>query len=243
MAVLLNCFDKILLALDAKNISKNLPFLAAIGVGCVCGIFLFSKFITGLFNNHETYIYYCFIGIIIGCLPMIYKRAKYKKVKARNIPVFFFGLSFMIFLSASEGGADLSHTLENIGQGSPAYYCWLFFATAVGAAVVILPGISGAVILLLLGVYKTAIEAISTLYLPVLLPVAAGALTGLVIGVTVLKKMLRFHPQALYFAILGLIIGSIFMLFPGFTRSKEGFLCVGLAALFMSASYWFSRKA
>ena len=238
----MNVFDKILEALDVKNIFKNLPFLVSLGLGCVSGIFLFSKVVAGLLNSFVVYIDYCFIGIIIGCLPMIYKRAKHEKVKYHNIPVFLIGFSFMIFLAITGSGAGLSNTLEQIDTGSPAYYMWLFFAAATGAAVVILPGISGAVILILFGVYRIALEAISSLYLPVLLPVAAGALTGGIVGIVVLKKMLRFHHQALYFAILGLIVGSIFTIFPGFTMGKEGVLCIVLVILFASVSYFLSRK-
>jgi len=243
MAVALNIFDKILMALDVKNISQNLLFLVSLGLGCMCGIFLFSKVVAGLLNTFVIYIDYCFIGIIIGCLPMIYKRAKHEKVKYRNIPIFLIGLSFMIFLAISGSKTGLSNTLEQIDTRSPVYYLWLFFAAATGAAVVILPGISGAVILILFGVYRVALEAISSLYLPVLIPVAAGALAGGVIGIVVLKKMLRFHHQTLYFAMLGLIIGSIFTIFPGFTWGKEGALCIILAIFFASVSYFLSRKA
>jgi len=243
VAVLLNVFDKILLALDRKNIPANLPFLLTLVTGGAVGVFLFSKFITALLYSYETYIYYCFIGIIIGCLPVIYKRARYNKVKLKNISVFFIGLSFMIFLAAAGGGAGLYHTLTQIGTASPVYYLWLFFAMCVSAAVIILPGVSGAVILLLFGVYPIAMEVISTLHLPLLSLMAAGALTGGVMGILVLKKMLKSHPQALYFAILGLIIGSIFSIYPGFTMNHEGILCVILAIVFMFASYAFSRKA
>ena len=244
MAVVLNIFDKILLALDVKNIHKNLLFLVPLGFGCLCGIFLFSKVVTGLLNSFDVYIDYCFIGIIIGCLPMIYKRAKDKKVKYRNIPIFLIGFSFMIFLMVVAGsGAGLSHAFKQVAPGSPVYYLWLFFAAATGAAVVILPGISGAVILILFGIYRVALGAISSFYLPVLFPVAAGVLTGGVIGIVVLKKMLKSHPQTLYFAILGLIVGSIFSIFPGFTWGKEGAICIILAIFFASGSYFLSRKA
>ena len=174
---------------------------------------------------------------------MIYKRAKYEKVKYRNIPIFLTALSFMIFLTVSGGGTGLSHTLEQIDPSSPAYYFWLFFGTAAGAAVVIMPGISGAVILLLVGVYPIALESVSALYIPSLLPIAAGAITGCVIGIIVLKKMLRFHPQALYFAILGLITGSFFTIFPGFIWGAEGALCILLTVIFAVISYLFSKNS
>jgi len=243
MAVLLNIFDKILLAIDIKKFPQNFPFLFALASGCVTGVFLFSKFMTGLLSLYEIYIDYCFIGMIAGCIPMIYRRAKYEKVKPRNIFIFFITFSFMGFLTLIGSGNRFSDVPELLDPGSPVFYLWLFFAAAIGGIVMILPGVSGTIILLIFGVYAVILEAIPAFYFPVLLPVATGMLAGGAFGIIFIKKMLRFHPQTLYFAILGLIVGSFFTIYPGFIWGAHGFLCIFLAVLFAFSSYALSRKA
>ena len=55
--------------------------------------------------------------------------------------------------------------------------------------------------------------------------------------------MLRFHPQALYFGILGLMIGSIVIIWPGFTFDTQGLIAViGLAVFTLTAYLLSSRK-
>lgn len=243
MAVLLNIFDKILLALDLKNFKRNLPFLALLGLGALGGVFLFSKFMSGLLDAYEMYINYCFIGMIIGCIPMIYKRAKYEKIKKRNISVFFVTLFFMIIIAVTGGQGDSNLTLEQLGSVTPAVCLWLFFAGAAGAVLAILPGISGTIILVIFGAYTVMLESVASFYFPVLAPLAAGMLTGCIAGIINLKKMLNSHPQALYCGILGLIIGSVFTIYPGFEKGINGALSILLMAAFVIITYLFSKKA
>jgi len=242
MAVLLNIFDRIMLALGLKNLRENLSFLVTLGFGALCGVFILSKFMTSLLDTYEMYINYCFIGMIIGCIPMIYRRAKYEKIKKRNIAVFFAALCLMIFIAFKGGGNDFILTMPEAGHISPGVFMWLFLSAAVSAVIAILPGISGTIILLLFGTYTIILEAVSTFYFPVLIPVISGILAGGVVGVIIIKKMLNFHPQALYCGILGLIIGSIFNIYPGFSPDKEGELSVILMAAFLVITYIFSKK-
>lgn len=242
MAVLLNIFDKILLALSLKNLRGNFTFLAVLVIGAMCGVFFFSKFMTGLLDSYEVHIKYCFIGMIIGSVPMIYKRARYEKIKKRNVLVFLAALCFIIAIAVSSVGDRLNQTLEQIGPVTPAVFFWIFFAGAIGAVFAILPGISGTIMLVIFGVYTAAIEAVSTFYFPVLAPLAAGVIAGGIAGIAILKKMLGFHPQALYCGILGLIIGSIFTIYPGFDRGLNGALSILLMATFAAITYLFSKR-
>jgi len=242
MAVLLNIFDRIMLALGLKNLRANLSFLATLGFGALCGIFFLSKFMTRLLNTYEMYINYCFIGMIIGCVPMIYRRAKYEKIKKRNAAVFFIALCLMVFIAVNGGGDHFIQMTPEIGRISPALFLWLFLSAAASAVIAILPGISGTLILLLFGTYTVTLEAVSTFYFPILAPVAVGILTGGIAGVIIIKKMLNFHPQALYCGILGLIIGSVFTIYPGFSPGKEGALSIVLMTAFVMITYLFSKK-
>lgn len=243
MAVILNVYDKILFAISLKNIKTNLKFLIPLALGAGIGIILFSKLMILLFSNHEALLNFCFIGIIIGSIPMIYKRARFEKVKNRSIVIFIFSLFFMLFLFFLGQGDISNKTISEVGGMNTSVFLWLFFSSTIGAMAMILPGISGSFMLLLLGTYTMTIEAISQLDFIILIPIFLGILLGCFIGVKSIKKMLRFHPQALYFGILGLVIGSIFIIYPGFVGNNEDIVSILLLCFFCLLTSWFSRKA
>ena len=214
-----------------------------LAAGCGAGVFAFSKLMVTLLERYEMALSFCFIGLILGSIPMIYRRARYAQVKGRNLAVFFLCLAFMLTITILGGGELSNRTLAQMGGMSLPLALWLAASAAVSVVGMILPGISGSFVMLLLGVYAVALEAVANLNLPVLLPLCAGGLLGGVIGVKFIKNMLRFHPQALYFAILGLITGSIFTIWPGWTAGPEGFLSLALAVCFASLAYFFSRRS
>jgi len=242
-AVLLNIYDKILYSVSLVDFKKNLAFLAPLALGGACGIFSFSRLMTFLLARYEMAMYFCFIGIIAGCVPMIYRRARYDKIKLRNAAVFAASFAFMAALAFIDKGAIANKTLAQFGGMSLALSTRLFVAALVSTVAMLLPGISGSLAMLLFGVYTVAIEAVSTFNFTVVAIVCAGALCGGLLGVKLIKTMLRFHPQALYCSILGLIIGSIFTIYPGFTADAKG----ALSMLFMIASagltFLFSKRA
>lgn len=243
MAVILNVYDKILLALSREKLKQNITFLGVLGVGVLIGIFTFSKAITYLFENYYMATNFCFIGLVIGSLPMLYKKAKFNGVQKKNWIPFAFALFFMAALAiiklmpgASDGVFSVNQLtmLPKLG--------WLFISAFISTIGMILPGISGSFIMLLLGVYTLTLKAISTFDLIILIPVGLGVLTGGVAGVKLVKTLLRDHPQALYFTIMGLMIGSIFLIFPGFELSFQGAMASLGLLICASASYLFSRK-
>jgi putative membrane protein len=79
----------------------------------------------------------------------------------------------------------------------------------------IIPGISGAFLLLVLGLYVTVIKAVSDFNIPLLFPVALGAVIGLILGAALVRYLLAKAPRQTYGAVLGLVAGSIIILYPG----------------------------
>ncbi|MGI6727179.1 MAG: DUF368 domain-containing protein [Anaerovoracaceae bacterium] len=242
MAVILNIYDDILYAISWKNFKRHASFLGLLGAGCIVGILLFSHTVTFLLQNYEMPVYYCFMGLVLGSIPMIYKRARHEKVKPRNFIIFILSLSFMLFITLIDQGTITGNTLEVTDNPGFRLYLWLFVAAVISTIAMILPGISGSLIMLLLGAYTITLEAISEMDLLTLLPVGLGVLLGGFLGLKFVKTLLRFHPQALYFGILGLIIGSLFTIYPGYPAGAEGALCLILTAFFAVVAYFFSVK-
>lgn len=242
MAVILNIYDKILYAVSLKNIKEHLMFLIPLALGALSGIFALSNVIVSLMDTHAMLLNFCFIGLIIGSLPSIYRRARDNKSKPRNIVLCILAFAFMAFISMLNQSDITNKTLEDMGGFSPILCIYLIVTVCISTIAMILPGISGSLIMLLFGVYTIVMGAIADLNLLLLVPIGIGVLSGLFIGIKIIKKMLRTHPQALYFIILGLVAGSIFAIFPGFTANLEGIFSLIGMVIFGAAAYFLSSR-
>lgn len=90
----------------------------------------------------------------------------------------------------------------------------MFVGLAIAAIAMIIPGISGSFIMLALGIYSTVIGAIDSFNIYLLIPGALGAIVGLLCGAKLVRILMTKIPSQTYGIIFGLIIGSIFVIFP-----------------------------
>jgi len=65
---------------------------------------------------------------------------------------------------------------------------------------------------------------------------------GVIAGIALTKKLLESYSQTLYFAIMGFIAGSLFIIYPGFSADLDGVLSVLFALLSAYFAYWLSNK-
>ncbi|MFC1655163.1 DUF368 domain-containing protein, partial [Myxococcota bacterium] len=97
----------------------------------------------------------------------------------------------------------------------------LFLSGVVAISAMILPGISGSFVLMVMGEYRTVLEAINTMDIPKLSVFALGCLVGIVAFVRLLNFLLkRYHSVTMAF-LIGLILGSLWVLWP-FKEVAEG---------------------
>ena len=107
----------------------------------------------------------------------------------------------------------------------------------ISASAMIMPGISGSFILLLLGAYWVVIKSLSgfisvllsegfsnemNTYLAILLSLGIGIIIGILSFAKVMSWALKKYPAVTMYAILGLIIGSIYQIYPGFLFNLRG---------------------
>jgi len=89
-----------------------------------------------------------------------------------------------------------------------------FGAGAIAIVAMILPGISGSFILLMLGMYQTVLDAVTDRDLAVIAVFGLGAVIGLALFSTVLDRMLRHHHDTMIAGLIGLMAGSLRVLWP-----------------------------
>ncbi|CAI9394081.1 MULTISPECIES: DUF368 domain-containing protein [Bacillaceae] len=215
IAVILGIYDRLLDAISgffSKRWKEQLGFLIPLAVGMGTALLLLSRLIEFLLENYHEPTQFFFIGLIIGVIPLMLKQAQPKKnFGSRHYII----LALAAILIASMAFLNPEKTTEPITSLSLLSVIGLFFSGWLASMAMLLPGISGSFILLLLGVYSTAINALSTLNIPVILVIGLGAVVGFIGSSKGIKYSLSHFPHITYAIIIGLILGSLFVVFPG----------------------------
>ena len=86
---------------------------------------------------------------------------------------------------------------------------------AVACSTMIIPGISGSLVMVMMGQYENIMHALKHFDIPVLLPFGIGCLLGLIFCARLIRWLLRRHSQLTYSAILGFVVGSVLSVCPG----------------------------
>lgn len=224
IAVILGIYNQLIevLSLSINSIKKNFKFIIFVGIGIIGGLFLFSKLLSEiLFDKYPIPLGFAFMGLIIGSIPFVYKQTKIKKISINDILFVVIGLLPMILMLIINPVSNVVEILL-----TPKLFIILFICAIIGSFAMIIPGISGSFILLILGQYQTIINAVSDLNIPILIPAALGVVVGIVFGSRFIKFLLNKFPKPTYTIILGLVIGSIFVIYPGFSYDIQGVISI-----------------
>ena len=212
-----------------KNIKKNATFLFPIILGALVGIFLFGNFLQIAYDNFYVITSYAFIGLILGSLPMVFKQAEVSKVTFYHIICLILSFVFSIYLIVLE-----KTSVSSLSTFSNSYLILAGFLMSAG---LVIPGISKTVILMMLGVYSSYLAAISSLNFAVLIPLGIGLILGSVVFMLIINFLFSRFKSYTYFLILGFVLGSIFVIFPGFEFSFECILGILIAGLCFFVTY------
>ena len=263
MAVVFNIYDRFVnaITLNIKKLIENRRFVIPVVGGMALGVLLFSKLITVLYENFPVQTDYFFTGLIIGSIPMLFsfmtkKQDGQKFTAKKTISVVICALAgFAVLIGFGLLGSDVD-TAKEISKSLPQWTfplaLHIFAAGFVGAIAMIIPGISGSLLMLIMGVYPIVMKSIPALFVPsqtlraffLLLPNGIGVLAGLLCGAWIVKTFLRIAPNQTYPVIFGLIAGSAIQLFPGIKGISgvlSGIACLlcALTGIFLA---YFSSK-
>lgn len=214
IAIIFNIYDELMecITINIKTIFKHLNFLIPLGIGMICGIIGLSKLMEILFDNFPTQTYFAFIGIIIGSLPLMFSKVKANgKIDLKSIISFLIMFSIMIlttYTKTDKEAGEVLFTTLNFNS-----FLILFFSMALASATMIIPGVSGSMLLIVLGMYKTIMfEVINNRNIPLLIPSALGGIVGILLGAKLIRVLLEKFPKITYMGIIGLLIGSAYQL-------------------------------
>jgi len=223
IAVLLGIYDRLIGAINGiftKNWKRHVLFLIPLGVGMLVSIFMLANVIEWLLLHYPGPTKFFFIGLILGVLPFLFHKAEVKTTfKAKHY--LLLGLAIAIVTSLNIFNPQEGDIITNLTFST---YVLLFFSGFIASSAMIAPGISGSFMLLLTGVYSTVIAAISNLHFDVILVTGAGIVIGFFVMSRIVGYFLSYYYTATYAVIIGLVIGSSFVIFPGF--ASEEFLII-----------------
>jgi putative membrane protein len=246
IAVVFGIYEDLMEALgnfltDKTKRWQYVKFLTVLFAGAMVSIVSLARILSWSFENYPIPTVYFFLGLIIGSIPVVIKSHPDMRPNLNRGISFFVGLFAVIILALMQqksGTETVSSQISTIGFND---YLYFIFAGAVAASAMIIPGVSGSFILILLGVYWKVLGALSgltsTLFSTGLtaemvskLSILGSLFIGVVIGILIFSKImswaLKNHPAITMYLILGLIIGSIYQIFPGFEMSMDGLLAI-----------------
>ena len=212
-----------------KNIRFLLPLLAGMGVG----VLLFSKVLNFFLTNFEVPTRFCFLGLILGTVPLFYG-----EVKKNGLPKIYY---LVILLSAGLGTWLFTLNGDNFPQLHSLNLLQCIFLGFAVAATAIVPGIDPAVFLSSLGIYEVYVRSLATLDLSVLAPMAIGLVLGAVLISLGMGFLFRRYHTATYSVIFGLFLSMIpNMLNENCTLRPDTTAVISIAL--MIAGFWVSYR-
>lgn len=239
IAVVTKIFDRLIASIvpNIKKLIKNMPFLLPVGIGMAAGVFLTALLLEHLFENYYVPTQLFFMGLILGSVPTVYRECcrDEKHIRPINLIPFFIGAGFMIFLLFAGEGKSLFTEGAALSVSDIMLYIVMGI---IGAAAMIIPGVSGSMIMKIFGAYDPIISAVANLDIPVLAVFAVGAVIGLFGAVKIIDIVIKKYRQGTYCLILGLIAGSLAHIYPaGFRFNAQGIVGIVLLVVGMAIPY------
>lgn len=193
---------KLLLKLKFADFWKkvNGNFLLSVVLGIAISIFSLAKLMTWLLENHPIYIWSFFFGLIIASSVLVAK-----EIKQWNI----FTIISLI------AGVCAAYTITVMTPAeTPNTWWFIILSGAIAICAMILPGISGAFILLLMGKYSYILGAVSSLNIGVILLFIVGAVAGIISFSHLLSWLLKNYHTLTVSLLTGFMVGSLNKVWP-----------------------------
>ena len=182
-----------------KKINGN--FLITLILGISISLISFVKVSASLLENYPLFVWSFFLGLIFATIYVIFKLIN--KWYLTNFIILFFCIFFSVYIS--------SFTVDVTNEISLLY---IFMSGIIASSAMILPGISGSLVLVILGVYAYMIKSLDNLELVVIFTFIFGSLIGLLSFSKILKYLFKNYRDLTYTIMLGLVIGSIEKAWP-----------------------------
>jgi putative membrane protein len=263
LAVVFGIYEDLMQALgnfitDRANRWKYIRFLAILFSGALIAIITLARVLSWSLENYPMPTIFFFLGLIVGSIPVVLRTHPDMKISWKRSGVFVTGVVLVVVLALIQGeGTTRTGSAINFSALSATQIIYVGFCGVISASAMIVPGVSGSFLLILLGIYFDVLAALSglttILFSEGLTTEMTGRLTllaslgvGIVIGILVIARImswaLKHFPAATMFFILGLIIGSLYQIYPGFELTWIGLISLCTAGIGLVISLKFGAE-
>lgn len=219
IAIILGIYEEFIGAISNlfKDLKENLKFLIPIVIGMGLAIVTTSKVVSYSYDKFPLPTLMFFVGLVFGGIPMLLKNVKGKKESKELSSYIIAIITFLlvIFMASYKFifsiNSEVSFVSMNMGS-----YLLLFIVGIIAAATMVIPGISGSLVLMILGYYYPVIKTINSLFKENFLNNAVILSVfgiGIVFGILLISKLLemlfRNYSTKTYFGVLGFVFASI----------------------------------
>ncbi|HWR23333.1 MAG TPA: DUF368 domain-containing protein [Feifaniaceae bacterium] len=248
MAMSMGIYTQIIEFFSAgKGAFKHGRVLLPYGVGVLIGVGIFSYFIELMFQSFPLQTACLFVGMIAGALPMLLKKVKGAPFRPTHLLLMLGTAALIVLLtvvSQNSGGASMlqptaPHAVLALGLGF------------VSAATMTVPGLSGSMLLILLGYFEPLLQyvngftaALFRLDFPTLLeravilvPFTLGVVIGIICMARLVRVLLKRYPLSTYYGIIGLVLASPFTVFYQQRFMEADPVTMILGVLFIAAGF------
>lgn len=200
-----------------SDFKKSVKTLLPYAVGMLLGVVVLASLLTFLFEHYPLPTYTAFIGLILGGLKPLLQKVEKKKIGAVSVLLFAAMFALILIMSLSGNVSNPDRLTLSFGQ-----IIILFAMGAIASATMIIPGVSGSMVLMLLGYYTPVLNAVTGLKDAVLsmslsamanpfftlLPFGLGVVAGIFGVAKLIEWLLARYPTPTYCAVLGLVLSS-----------------------------------
>ena len=219
LAVILGVFKDFVVSISNifKSFKKSVLFLLPIVLGMGVAVVASSKLIETCLNYYPLATILFFVGLILGGVPILFNKIKGKMKSIPNYIIFIIMFSFILLFTFVISGE------KNVELVSLTFidYILLFIVGAVASSSMVIPGISGSMVLMTVGYYNSILATVSDIFnfanfwhnVSILIPFGLGVIVGILLIAKLITFLLNKFEVKTYFAIFGFIFSSLIVIF------------------------------
>ncbi len=241
MAVVMGIYDRLVEAIggvltDGKKRVSHIIFLFVLGLGAIAGLKGLAPIITYSLDHHYELTMLFFMGLITGSFPAVLKLSGIKKLTTADMVALSVGIILVLVLGANEGAKENARAMADINTAK------LVISGVLAGGAMIVPGVSGSLIMVLLGVYPVVLAAVDDSDYKLLAIFAIGVGLGILLFSLLMRVLLKHASNLTHSFIFGLVGASVVILFSGFPEGELSWLIggatfvVGAVIAFLSGS-------
>ena len=221
LALTLGIYEQFIGAIShlLKNLKENVKFLLPVFIGMGLSLVSMSNVVSTAFDKCPIPTTLFFMGLVIGGIPFLTNKVKdtkeRKEVSSYIIALLAFALVMVLAFSKELFGSGMGD-VNFVGMGADGYFLLLLIGI-ITAATMVIPGISGSLVLMLLGYYLPIVDTIKDLThfnnildnILILIPFGIGVVIGIVLIAKLIEWLLKKYESKTYFGVIGFILASV----------------------------------